>query len=251
MTWQDYFAYDYRGTPFVLFGRAHLAVLAALFLFGIFVLRFRGADAVTRRRVRIALALLMLVTELSWHAWSYATGTWTLQKLLPLHACSVLVWVTIYTLITRDQATYEFVYLLGVAAPMQALLTPDAGPFGLPHFRAFQTLGAHGFIIIAVLFLTLGERMRPRPGAVRRVVLGTLVYMAAVTGVNLAVGSNYMYTLGKPPTASLLDAFGPWPWYLGPMIGLGILACLLMYLPFWWADRRRARAAVTAGAPAP
>ncbi len=251
MTWRDYFAYEYRGAPFVLFSPSHLAVLAALLVFGMFVLRFRGADAATRRRVRIALILAMLITELSWHVWSYATGTWTLQKQLPLHACSVLIWVAIYTLITRDQVTYEYVYLLGIGAPLQALLTPDAARFGLPHFRAFQTLGAHGLLIIAVLFLTLVEGLRPRPGAVRRVVLGALVYMAAVTGVNLAVGGNYMYTLGKPPTASLLDVLGPWPWYLVPMIGMGVLVCLLMYLPFWWADRRRERASATAGASAP
>jgi uncharacterized membrane protein YwaF len=32
---------------------------------------------------------------------------------------------------------------------------------------------------------------------------------------------------------------GSWPWYLLPMIGLGILNCVVLYLPFVWLDRRR------------
>jgi hypothetical protein len=35
------------------------------------------------------------------------------------------------------------------------------------------------------------------------------------------------------------------------MIGLGIINVLLLYLPFWWLDRRSARAAVTTTPPAP
>ncbi len=48
---------------------------------------------------------------------------------------------------------------------------------------------------------------------------------------------------------SLLDVLGPWPWYLIPVVLLGILNVLLLYAPFWWADRRRARAVVTRDAP--
>jgi uncharacterized membrane protein YwaF len=78
-----------------------------------------------------------------------------------------------------------------------------------------------------------------------------MLYMVVVTVVNVALGSNFMWTLGKPPVVSLLDVLGPWPWYLVPVVGLGIINVLLLYLPFWWADRRRARAAGTTRPPAP
>jgi hypothetical integral membrane protein (TIGR02206 family) len=245
MTWRDYFAYDYAGAPFVLFGPGHLSVLAVLFVFGVFFLSFRGASAASRRRARLSLALLMAATEGSYHLWMFVIDRWTVQAMLPLHLCSALIWTAAYTLVTRNERTYEFVYLLGIGAALQALLTPEAAGYGIPHYRALETLAAHGLLIIAALYLTVVEGLRPMPRSIRRVVLGTLAYMVVVTGVNLAVGGNYMYTLGKPATASLLDAFGPWPWYLVPMIGVGILNCLLMYLPFWWDDRRRKSAAAT------
>jgi hypothetical integral membrane protein (TIGR02206 family) len=232
----------------VLFGRGHLTVLAVLFVFGACMLRFRGADATTRRRARVALALLMVATESSFHVWSFVIGTWTVQTMLPLHLCSALIWTTAYTLVTLDATAYEFVYFMGIGAALQALLTPEAGPYGLPHYRALETLTAHSLLIISALYLTVVEGLRPMPGSIRRVVLGTLAYMVVVTGVNLVVGGNYMYTLAKPASASLLDALGPWPWYIVPMIGVGILNCVLLYFPFWWIDRRRALTGVTTGA---
>lgn len=255
MSWRDYFARDYSGAPFVLFGPGHLAVLGVLFMFGVFMLRLRGASPADRRRARLTLALLMVATESSYHVWMYVIGRWTLQTMLPLHLCSALIWTAAVTLITRNPTAYEFVYFMGISASLQALLTPEAAGYGVPHFRAIETLTAHGLLIIAALYLTVVEGLRPTPRSIPRVVLGTLAYMVVVSVVNLALGANYMYTLHKPATASLLDSFGPWPWYLLPMIGAGIVSCLLLYLPFWWADRRRerrrGRAAATSRAHAP
>lgn len=243
----EYIRPDYHGTPFELFGRAHVATLGAIALFIAGLLRFRGADAPTRRRVRMALALCMIASELSWHLWAYEYVGWTLSTMLPLHLCSALVWITAYTLLTMNVAAYEFVYFMGISGPLQAILTPDAGRYGLPHYRALQTLGAHGLLIAAALWLTVVEGLRPTPRSIPRVVLGTLLYMVAVTAVNVAVGGNYMFTLRKPPTASLLDALGPWPWYLVPMILAGTCCVVLLYLPFWWSDRRRTAPAGTSG----
>ncbi len=246
--WMQWIRADYHGTPFVNFGARHLVSLAIILLVGAYILRFRGADETTRRRVRYTLAAVLVVNELSWHIWAYHYVGWTLDKMLPLHICSVLVWVGAYGLVTLNPLIYEFMYFMGIAGPLQAVLTPDAGPYGLPHFRAIQTLVAHGLLIIAALYLTRVEGMRPTLASVRRVILGTLAYMVFVTIVNVAVGGDYMWTLRKPATGSLLDVLGPWPWYLVPMIALGIVNVLLLYVPFWWADRRRA---ATPGAGAP
>jgi hypothetical integral membrane protein (TIGR02206 family) len=64
------------------------------------------------------------------------------------------------------------------------------------------------------------------------------VYMLFVTGVNVLVGGNYMYTLHKPETASLLDMLGPWPWYLFYAEFVALALFILLYLPFALSDRR-------------
>ncbi len=241
--WTQWIRPDYHGAPFVTFGGRHLVAMIAIALFGAYMLRHRGADEATRRRGRLTLAVMLVVNELSWHVWAAYYIGWTADKMLPLHLCSALIWVGAYTLVTMNAALYEFVYFMGIGGPLQAVLTPDAGQYGLPHFRAVQTLVSHGVLIVAALYLTVVEGMRPTWDSVQRVILGTALYMALVTVVNVAIGSNYMWTLGKPPVVSLLDVLGPWPWYLVPVIALGMLNVLLLYLPFWWADRHRARAA--------
>lgn len=238
---------DYHGAPFITFGARHLASMGVLAFFGWMMLRFKGADAAVRRRVRYALAALLVVNELAWHAWAAYFVGWTADKMLPLHLCSALVWVGAYGLISLDATIYEFMYFMGIAGPLQAVLTPDAGQYGLPHFRAVQTLVSHGTLIVAALYLTHVEGMRPTWASVRRVIIGTFLYMVFVTIANLIIGANFMWTLGKPTVVSLLDVLGPWPWYLIPVILLGVVNVLLLYLPFWWMDRRRAAAVVTRG----
>jgi hypothetical integral membrane protein (TIGR02206 family) len=67
-----------------------------------------------------------------------------------------------------------------------------------------------------------------------------------VTAINVFLGSNYMYTLRKPETASLLDMMGPWPWYLLTAEFVALVMFVLLYLPTALSDRRAARQATSA-----
>jgi hypothetical integral membrane protein (TIGR02206 family) len=61
----------------------------------------------------------------------------------------------------------------------------------------------------------------------------------AVGIFNLAFGTNYMFLCEKPSGTTLLDAMGPWPWYL--LAGEVLAAALfwLMWLP--WRERGMVR----------
>ena len=183
----------------------------------------------------------MLASEASWHGWSVFTGSWNIQQHLPLHICSIASWLTIYVLLTRSYRVYEIIFFAGIAGSSQVLLTPEAGSYGLPHFRAIQTLAAHGLIVIGMIYMTTVEGFRPTWSSVWKTMLVLNVYLLLVWGVNLLIGSNYMYTIRKPETASLLDVMGPWPWYLLTAEVLAVLLFSLLYLPFAVADRRRNR----------
>ena len=47
----QYFAWDYTGAPFQLFGPAHIAALLALVLIGYGLMQFKKADEATRWKV--------------------------------------------------------------------------------------------------------------------------------------------------------------------------------------------------------
>lgn len=235
----QYFARDYQGEPFILFGPPHLIALMIVATVNLLVAVYgKRLSETARIRVRYSMAFVLVANEIAWHLWNYFIGRWTIQTMLPLHLCSVLVWTSAYMLVTRDYAIYEFLYFLGIAGATQALLTPDAGIYGFPHFRFFQTVISHGLIFTAAIFMTFVEGYRPTVDSLKRVFIWTNLYMAVVFVLNLVIGSNYLFIAHKPETASLIDMLGPWPWYILSLEAIGIVMCLLLYLPYAIKDRR-------------
>ncbi len=237
----DYFEYHYQGPAFVLFGVGHLAALAVIgAIVAAMVWGWKPPDDRGRRRARLLLVAGFLITEGSWHAWNLANGAWNLREHLPLHSCAFSIWCTVYMLLTRSYRVYEIVFFVGIAGATQVLITPNAGIYGLPHFRALQTLTSHGLLVIALVYMTAIEGFRPSWRSVLKAMLALNVYLLLVHGINIMLGSNYLYTMHKPPTASLLDLLGPWPWYLLVCELLALALFSLLMLPF-----RRGRATAT------
>jgi len=240
----QYFVKDYTGEPFHLFGPGHLIALAVIVLTNLsFIWLRKSTDQKLKDRVRYTIAALLVISEGSWHIWNIAIGEWTIQTHLPFHLCSVLVWTSLIMLLTKNYYIYEFAYFLGIAGASQALLTPEAGIYGFPHYRVFQTMVAHGSIVTAAIFMTVVEGYRPHWSSLKRVFLWTNIYMLVVTGINVFIGSNYLYTLHKPDSASLMDLLGPWPWYLLAVEMVALVFCCLLYLPFAIKDHRARMAA--------
>jgi hypothetical integral membrane protein (TIGR02206 family) len=239
----QYFSKDYFGGSFVLLGPAHGAVLgltAGIML--VLGLRGRTLSRQAGRNLRSGLVALLVANEMGWHLWTFGTGQWSVRTMLPLHLCSVTSWLSILCLIRRCPPAYDFVYFLGIAGAAHTLLTPDLGPYGFPHLRFFLTIVSHAGILVAAMFLTFVDGLRPTWESVRRVIVWANVYGVFVFFLNLAIGSNYMYLARKPSTPSLVDMLGPWPWYILALEMLGLLHVLGLYAPFAIADARALRA---------
>jgi len=159
-------------------------------------------------------------------------GTWNIQTMLPLHLCSLMVWFGALMLITKSYRVYEFMYLLGIGAAIQALLTPSIGIYGFPHFFFFQYFLSHGLVITSAIYMTVVEKFRPTWKSLLRVAIWTNIYVIIIYFVNRYLGSNYLMLNGKPTTPSLLDLLPPWPIYILYMEAIGIITFLILYLPF-------------------
>ena len=237
-----FFGKQWAGDPFILFGPAHLAALGCILLINVWMVIWgRRTSDKNRSRFRWVLASVLIVDEVLWHLWNITNGTWTLQTMLPLHLCSVFVFLSAYMLMTKSYTVYEYAYFLGIAGASQALLTPDAGVYGFPHFRAFQVMISHGAIITAAVFMTLVEGYRPKLQSLKRVLIGGNIYMAVIFVFNLLIGSNYLFIAHKLETASLMDVLPPWPVYIIFIELIGIAVSLLLYTPFFWSDLRKKR----------
>ncbi|GAB4503089.1 MAG: hypothetical protein Fur0043_00810 [Anaerolineales bacterium] len=227
-----FFACDYAGAPFDLFGAAHLGGLLALLTFNLLLTRFASALTRTRGLLRLTLALTLYLNESAWHLWKVACGQWTVQTMLPLQLCSVFVWLSGLMLLRRSYRLYELTYFMGIGGALQALATPDLGPYGFPHFRFFQTFLSHGLIITSAVYMTAVEGFRPTWKSMLRAAGWGNLYALGIYFVNLALGSNYLMLNARPGVPSLLDYLPDWPWYLPWMEGIGLATILLLFLPF-------------------
>ena len=94
-TSNPYFVADYQGEPFQIFDTNHLAALGSiLFIILLLVLSRKKMANKNKENIRDTIAAILIVNEIVWHLWAYFYDTWTLQKMLPLHVCSILVWLS-------------------------------------------------------------------------------------------------------------------------------------------------------------
>lgn len=259
------------GATFVRFGGEHWAVLgliAATTTLLSWVLRRMAGGRHERRGCRAVcwtLAALLVLGAVVAQLHRMTVGKWTLQESLPLHLCDLAVGVVAAALIgvglhgpTRImdavrgagrapsvdrvsplwQRLYELAFIWGIGGTSQAILTPDVVG-RCPEATCIRYFILHGGIVVAVLVMTIGLRMRPLPGAVRRVWLTTLVLALIVFPIDWALEANYMYLLGRPANPTIIDLFGPWPWSLIPLVIVGTAFIGLCYVPFWIIDRWR------------
>ena len=131
----------------------------------------------------------------------------------------------------------ELTYFWGLAGTLQAVLTPDLH-VGFPSLEFVQFVVGHLGIVLAALYLVVGLRIVPRPGAAVRVFTITVAYAALIGAFNWLTGSNYMYLAAPPENPSLLSLLGPWPWYLLSATGVAIVLFAVLDAPFRGGRRR-------------
>jgi hypothetical integral membrane protein (TIGR02206 family) len=230
--------------PFTAFGPSHaiVIVLALAVPVALASLVRRSSSEKLPRTMSLTFVAALITTWAIWY-WIIAQRGWiSAQTVLPMNLCDWATIATVATLLRPSQRTYELAYFWALSGTLQALVTPELF-YDFPDLRFVIFFLFHGGTIAAVLFLTLARGMRPYPSSLPRVVAWSLLYLACAITVNRLFGTNFGYLSAKPAKPSLLDLMGPWPAYDFELVGLGILYVLLLYAPFFVADRLRPRRA--------
>jgi hypothetical integral membrane protein (TIGR02206 family) len=218
---------------FQLFGLPHLAILAAIPSLAGGLVYLAPARS---RTVARTLGVLLAANEIIWYMWRLRVEGFRFPEGMPLELCDLTLWLTVIATFTLQGVVFEAAWLAGVGGALMAVLTPDlwAPPLSYPSIYFFL---AHGGVIATLLFLVWSKLARPRPGCVWRTLGLISVYMAFVGTFDAIFHTNYMYLCRKPLSASLLDLFGPWPYY----IAAGELAALIIFYLLWLPFSNRTR----------
>jgi hypothetical integral membrane protein (TIGR02206 family) len=227
---------------FAAYGPSHLVVLA-IFIVGAALLVVVGRRQNPSQARILARVLAAAIVAAFLVALVYKLIRFDIQTSIPLQLCDIAEVTAAYALWSQRHWAFALAYYWGLLLSSQALITPDIGTpqEGAPDFPShlfltFFTL--HVLVVWSAIYLTWGQRNRPRWRDYRFAVVVTLGWVAFAFVFNVIAGTNYGYLNRKPATASALDILGPWPIYVLAEMVIVLAVWALMTWP--WERRRRA-----------
>jgi hypothetical integral membrane protein (TIGR02206 family) len=178
-----------------------------------------------------ALAVILVGEQISWQIQFLIHDDWNRFSSLPLDLCDFTCFVAALACWTQLALLVELTWFWGLAGTLQAIITPDQyTPF--PYLSFDNYVVEHLAIVVAALYLVIGLRNYPRRGAVKRVFAISVGYAGVCAIIDAATGGDYLYLRHPPPSFSLLNVLGPWPWYIVSSAGMALVLFVLLDLPF-------------------
>ena len=214
--------------PFGADHGAALLVVAGLAI-GLCAWLRRGVSPTIERFARRGLAGVIFLLAAHEVRRAVAEGWFEWTMVVPLHICDAAIWLAIVGLVTANRRITEILYFWAATGGVLAMLTPDILR-GFPDLEFLVFFGLHGLVVVSACVLVFGLGVVPPPGAPWRAAAVTLAFAAVAGLVNVIFDTNYMYLARRPANPTLLDRFGPWPWYIALA---GVLAVALFHLADW------------------
>lgn len=221
--------------PFHPFTQEHFLTLAVgAVALAAFLMAGRKGGASQRLASALLGFLNLSAYPLSAAAWLATDAPKSIDNFLPLQLCDLAAIAAGFALLTRRPLLCALTYFWGLAATLQALLTP-AITVGFPAPPFLMFFIQHFAVVIAALYLPIALGWRPKtpwwktPLEVFAISVG---YLAVVMLVNRLLGSNFAFVSHPPENPSLIDHLGPWPWYILSLLGIALVMFLALALPF-------------------
>lgn len=220
-----------NGAGFVPFGWFHLGWLLAVAALCMVSLRYGTGWSVQRSaRIRRIATAAMAGSEIL-RLVILALGGNLNRGVLPLHLCSMAVWLCLLHAWFGWDWAGQTLYSLCLPGACAALLFPDWVSFPPQNYFCLHSFAIHSATVVYIVAQTAGGRIAPRVSAWYKPALFLGIVLPIVYGVDRVWNVNYCFLL-KPSPGSPLELLGRlgrgWylPSYVGGMLALvwGILA---------------------------
>lgn len=178
------------------------------------------------------LAVFVSLTVFSFHLYHICFESYDIKTDLPLYLCSLIALLMPVFSYYRTFWMFEILVFWIIAGTMQGVLTPDIA-VGFPSFDYFRYWMVHLGLLSIIFYAIFVFEMRPRFKSVFISFFALQLYVVLMVVVNAVLDANYFYLNEKPKSASLLDYFGEWPYYIITTQLLVIPLFLVIYFGFY------------------
>lgn len=234
--------YDFfrSNTDFQLFGNQHLIMIFLTILLAFYLSWMSKKYFSQELQIRLGrwMTLIMATAVIGWIALRMVLGEFDYKTDLPFDICNMVALILPLMMWTPTYRVHEILYFWIFAGTTQAILTPHLLD-GFPHFTFIKYWTVHGGLVIFAVYATVVFELTPTWKSLWRSFLMLQTYIIFLFGINLLLGSNYAYLMGKPPTASALDYLGDYPWYLLISEGLAVIMFILALLPVMLTQKNK------------
>ncbi|WP_411768423.1 TIGR02206 family membrane protein [Winogradskyella sp. A3E31] len=212
----------------------HLApiVLVAVLAFLLIPYSKKYLDKQQQYLVFKGIGCLVSLMVISYHIWKILSGNYNFSTDLPLFLCSFLALIIPVFSFYRKFWMYEVLLFIIIAGTTQGVITPDI-PEGFPSFDYFRYWTVHLGLLLVIFYATFVFRMRPTFKSVFKAFLALQIYAIVVLLLNWLLNANYSYLSKKPESASALDFFHDWPYYILELELIVLPYFLLIYGVFY------------------
>ena len=229
---------------FSLFDRTHLAELLAAVLFIVLcAVVYRRCSGVTRRQILRAVFVLMLADEVAKHLAMLCTGQWS-AIYLPLHLCSINIFVCWYDALHDSRWSKEVLYALCLPGALVAMLSPSWQKLPVWNLMHLHSYTVHVLLILYPILLLVGG-FRPQVRNLRYVLVFLLCTALPIFVLNCILGTNFFF-LNDPQGNAITVLFARYlgnQFYVLGFLPVIALVWLLLYLPWYVAQRHPRHAA--------
>lgn len=235
------FSFLFRESPFTAWSTDHIAPIIVIFMIGAACTGIAKLwmNEQQQRKFLLFLSIIPLLALLFFMGVQVVTGIFDYKEDLPIHVCRLLAFIAPWAYWKKNKLWTGIIYFWILVGTFNAVLTPDLQE-GFPHWEHLCYFIMHiGLVVLPIYcIIVLGHRISYRD--LWNAFIAANVMLLFSLALNWVMDANYMYTCAKPPVATLLDLLGPWPVYLLSVQLIGLVLFHVVYLPFYFSNRKLA-----------
>tara|TARA_R110000751_G_scaffold102910_2_gene198140 strand:- start:299 stop:1018 length:720 start_codon:yes stop_codon:yes gene_type:complete len=217
----------------------HLVPITLAIIITVVLIRYaRTISSESQQRLIHYIAIFISLTVIFFHVYNMLINDYNFKTDLPLYLCSLLgILIPVFTYYQKYWM-FEILVFWIIAGTLQGVITPDIaeGSLSLDYFRYWIV---HLGLLMVIFYTIFVFKLKPKFKSVIKSFLALQVYVILMIAINYFLDANYFYLNRKPESASLLDYFGEWPYYIivGQLIIIPLF--IFIYLPFYISEVKK------------
>lgn len=228
-----------EGVGFKMFGLTHLLwlLVLAVIIFSICYM-YKNMGSQQRRKCCVAAASLLLADELFKVICLVIGGNYRIEY-LPLHLCSINIFVIMADIIRPGKLKREFLYVVCLPAATAALLFPTWSALPFVNFMHLHSFTLHMLLIVYPLMLVVGGDLKPDYKMLPKCALILLCMAVPIFVFNKLTGMSFFFLngAGKGNPLSIFESWLGNPGYLLGILIILPIVCFVMHFPIYLKNK--------------